>query len=221
MFRPSIWHNEKSKLAKTYSRTQRRLTTLGAFPNPACRRCVSRATHPGFGRWHYVSRDCQKSKNQFAHHRPLEDAVRTRRIGGVGRPSSGQPAACRDAEGASTRDPASAAKARGQQHALVLPETGERVGAQQVHGAEDSGPRATESTPTDIIGLYLHPPQHAAVFCLDEKTAIQALDRLDPVLPLSPGRAERHGFEYYRHGTLSLYAALDVKTGKVEGKTAR
>ena len=48
----------------------------------------------------------------------------------------------------------------------------------------------------DIIGLYVKPPQHAAVFCVDEKTAIQALDRLDPVLPLSPGRLERHGFEY-------------------------
>jgi transposase len=56
---------------------------------------------------------------------------------------------------------------------------------------------------------------------VDEKTAVQALDRLDPVLPLSPGRAERHGFEYYRHGTLSLYAALDVKTGRVDGKTTR
>lgn len=78
-----------------------------------------------------------------------------------------------------------------------------------------------ERKAADIIGLYMHPPQHAAVFCVDEKTAIQALDRLDPVLPLSPGRAERHGFEYYRHGTLSLYAALDVKTGKVEGKTAK
>ena len=77
-----------------------------------------------------------------------------------------------------------------------------------------------EQKAADIIGLYLNPPQHAAVFCVDEKTAIQALDRLDPVLPLSPGRAERHGFEYYRHGTLSLYAALDVKTGRVEGKTA-
>jgi len=66
----------------------------------------------------------------------------------------------------------------------------------------------------------LAPPQHAAVFCIDEKTAIQALDRLDPVLPLSPGRLERHGFEYKRNGTLSLYAALDVKTGKVTGKTA-
>jgi transposase len=78
-----------------------------------------------------------------------------------------------------------------------------------------------ETKAADIIGLYLEPPQHAAIFCVDEKTAIQALDRLDPVLPLSPGRAERHGFEYYRHGTLSLYAALDVKTGKVRGKTAK
>jgi transposase len=77
-----------------------------------------------------------------------------------------------------------------------------------------------ENKAADIIGLYLRPPQHAAVFCVDEKTAIQALDRLDPVLPLSPGRAERHGFEYYRHGTLSLYAALDTPTGRVHGKTA-
>jgi transposase len=77
-----------------------------------------------------------------------------------------------------------------------------------------------EAKAADIIGLYLNPPQHAAVFCVDEKSAIQALDRLDPVLPLSPGRIERHGFEYYRHGTLSLYAALDVKSGKVHGKTA-
>ena len=77
-----------------------------------------------------------------------------------------------------------------------------------------------ETKAADIIGLYLDPPQHAAVFCVDEKSAIQALDRLDPVLPLSPGRVERHGFEYYRHGTLSLYAALDVKSGKVQGKTA-
>jgi len=72
----------------------------------------------------------------------------------------------------------------------------------------------------DIIGLYLNPPAHAAVFCVDEKTAIQALDRKDPVLPLSPGRAERHGFEYKRHGTLSLYAAFATQTGAVIGKTA-
>lgn len=72
----------------------------------------------------------------------------------------------------------------------------------------------------DVIGLYLKPPANAAVFCVDEKTAIPALDRLDPVLPLSPGRAERHGFEYFRHGTLSLYAALHTQTGAVLGKTA-
>ena len=77
-----------------------------------------------------------------------------------------------------------------------------------------------ETKAADIIGLYLNPPQHAAVFCVDEKTAIQALDRQDPVLPLSPGRAERHGFEYYRHGTLSLYAAFNTQTGEVLGKTA-
>lgn len=79
---------------------------------------------------------------------------------------------------------------------------------------------AFERKAADVIGLYLNPPQHAAVFCVDEKTAIQALDRLDPVLPLSPGRAERHGFEYFRHGTLSLYAAFNTRTGEVLGRTA-
>src|SRR5271166_1286995 len=77
-----------------------------------------------------------------------------------------------------------------------------------------------ETKAADVIGLYLAPPQHAAVFCVDEKTAIQALDRLDPVLPSSPDHAERHGFEYYRHGTFSVYAALDTKAGKGHGKTA-
>jgi transposase len=77
-----------------------------------------------------------------------------------------------------------------------------------------------ERKAADVIGLYLNPPRHAAVFCVDEKTAIQALDRRDRVLPLSPGRAERHGFEYKRYGTLSLYAALNTQTGQVRGKTA-
>lgn len=75
-----------------------------------------------------------------------------------------------------------------------------------------------ESKATAILGLYLNPPENAAVFCVDEKTAIQALERTDPMLPLSPGRAERHGFEYVRHGTLSLYAALEVASGRVLGK---
>lgn len=77
-----------------------------------------------------------------------------------------------------------------------------------------------ETKAADVIGLYLNPPQHAAIFSVDEKTSIQALNRKDPVLPLSPGRAERHGFEYKRHGTLSLYAAFNTKTGEVLGKTA-
>jgi transposase len=76
-----------------------------------------------------------------------------------------------------------------------------------------------ETKAADVIGLYVNPPDHAAVFAVDEKTAIQALDRLDPVLPLSPGRAERHGFEYYRHGTRSLLAALDTQSGEVLGQT--
>lgn len=77
-----------------------------------------------------------------------------------------------------------------------------------------------EAKAADVLGLYLRPPQHALVLCVDEKTAIQALDRKDPILPFSPGRAERHGFEYVRHGTLSLYAALNTHTGEVHGKTA-
>jgi len=76
-----------------------------------------------------------------------------------------------------------------------------------------------ETKALDVLGLYLNPPEHAIVFSVDEKTAIQALDRTLPVLPLSPGRAERHGFEYIRNGTLSLYAALDTRTGRVIGKT--
>lgn len=78
-----------------------------------------------------------------------------------------------------------------------------------------------ERKAADVLGLYVHPPQHAAVFCVDEKTAIQALDRKDPILPFSPGRAERHGFEYIRNGTLSLYAALNTQTGEILGKTVR
>jgi transposase len=79
---------------------------------------------------------------------------------------------------------------------------------------------AFEAKAADVLGLYMNPPQHAVVFCVDEKTAIQALDRRDRVLPLSPGRAERHGFEYVRHGTLSLYAAFDTRSGEVFGQTA-
>ena len=67
----------------------------------------------------------------------------------------------------------------------------------------------------DIVGLYVNPPQHAAVFCVDEKPQIQALDRTQPVLPMQPGQPERRSHDYKRHGTTSLFAALDTKTSQV------
>ena len=73
----------------------------------------------------------------------------------------------------------------------------------------------------DIVGLYIDPPAHAVVLCVDEKSQIQALDRTAPLLPLQPGQAERRTHDYTRHGTTSLFAALDVKTGKVVGETHR
>lgn len=73
----------------------------------------------------------------------------------------------------------------------------------------------------DIVGLYMNPPEHAVVLCVDEKSQIQALDRTAPLLPLQPGQAERRTHDYKRHGTTSLFAALDVKTGTVIGETHR
>jgi transposase len=108
-------------------------------------------------------------------------------------------------------------------HYLSVARTWKRAGLQP-HRMERyvrSNDPAFEEKATAIIGLYLDPPEHAVVFCVDEKTAIQALDRRDPILPMSPGRAERHGFEYVRNGTLSLYAALETKTGTVIGKTTQ
>ena len=73
----------------------------------------------------------------------------------------------------------------------------------------------------DVVGLYLDPPERAVVLCVDEKSGIQALDRTAPVLPLAPGVPERRTHDYRRHGTSSLYAALDVATGLVIGQTRR
>jgi transposase len=67
----------------------------------------------------------------------------------------------------------------------------------------------------DIVGLYLNPPTHAAVFCVDEKPQIQALDRTQPLLPMRPGQVERRTHDYDRHGTTTLFAALNAKTSEV------
>jgi len=73
----------------------------------------------------------------------------------------------------------------------------------------------------DIVGLYLNPPDRALVLSVDEKSQIQALDRMQPMLPMRPGQAERRSHDYRRHGTTSLFAALDVRTGKVIGELHR
>lgn len=70
----------------------------------------------------------------------------------------------------------------------------------------------------DIVGLYMAPPDHALVLCVDEQSQIQALDRSQPLLPMRPGQPERRTHDYKRHGTTSLFAALDIATGKVIGK---
>jgi len=72
-----------------------------------------------------------------------------------------------------------------------------------------------EAKVRDIVGLYLNPPERAVVLCVDEKSQIQALDRTQPILPLRPGLPERRTHDYVRHGTTSLFAALEVATGKV------
>ncbi len=73
----------------------------------------------------------------------------------------------------------------------------------------------------DIVGLYMNPPQKALVLCVDEKSQIQALDRTQPIFPMRPGQAERRTHDYARYGTTSLFAALDVLTGRVIGECHR
>lgn len=73
----------------------------------------------------------------------------------------------------------------------------------------------------DIVGLYMNPPERAVVLCADEKSQIQALNRAQPLLPMRPGQVERRTHDYVRHGTTSLFAALDAKTGKVIGECHR
>lgn len=71
----------------------------------------------------------------------------------------------------------------------------------------------------DVVGIYMNPPDHAVVFCVDEKTSIQALDRTQPSLPMRPGQVERRTHDYKRHGVTDLFAALNVATGQVMHQT--
>ena len=214
------------------------LGSIAQSRSSAGRICVSRQADPDAGRGCVLSHHQAAAANHSADDHPLEAAV-------PGIPAWMDWIPIIPAKRASVLTPALAGQDSGGHsqetqrwfHALELPQAGRVRYASAKTPCIASGKRPDlkphrlerymasddpefEAKAADIIGLYLNPPQHAAVFCVDEKTAIQALDRLDPVLPLSPGRAERHGFEYYRHGTLSLYAALDTATGRVHGKTA-
>lgn len=99
-----------------------------------------------------------------------------------------------------------------------------RAHALQPHRLETfkftTDPRAEEKI-RDVVGLYLHPPTHAVVVSLDEKTQIQALERTQPLLPLRPHLSARRTHDYYRHGLTSLYAALEIASGKVLGTCSK
>jgi len=197
-------------------------------------RCgASRARHFAAGRRAQLRHHYDDDRVQFADDRLVEAPLRARRRGRApGAPSRLQAQVLTPAlqarilawtrrsppHGATHWSTRSLGRKLGVQHTIVA--RAWRDAGLQPHRLERymrSTDPDFETKAADVIGLYFEPPQHAVVFCIDEKTAIQALDRGDPVLPLSPGRAERHGFEYYRHGTLSLYAALNTHTGEVLG----
>src|SRR2546425_2650555 len=93
-----------------------------------------------------------------------------------------------------------------------------RLKPHRVETFKFSNDPALEEKVTDIVGLYLNPPDKALVLCVDEKTMIQALDRTRPLLPMKPGQIERRTHDYVRNGTTDLFAALDVATGSVIGR---
>ena len=119
----------------------------------------------------------------------------------------------------------------GRVDALEHAHAGRAAGHRQGHGGQDLGrphlrpwkvdtfkisndPRFEEKL-VDVVGLYLNPPARAAVFCFDEKTQCQALDRTQPSLPMKPGRAGTMTHDYKRNGTIDLFAAMNVATGEV------
>ncbi len=100
----------------------------------------------------------------------------------------------------------------------------ERALGLRAHGTDtyklSSDPLFVEKV-RDIVGLYMNPPERAVVLCVDEKSQVQALDRTEPILPMRPGQTERRTHDYERHGTTSLFAALDLATGEVIGECYR
>jgi len=95
---------------------------------------------------------------------------------------------------------------------------GRRIKPHQVKKFQFSTDKEFDSKLADVAGLYLDPPENSIVFCVDEKSQIQALERTQPILPLRPGIPEQQTCDYYRHGTTTLFAALDVVSGRVIGE---
>jgi transposase len=95
----------------------------------------------------------------------------------------------------------------------------QQIQPHRVRSFKSSTDPLLEQKVTDVVGLYLHPPEKAVVLCVDEKSQIQALDRTQPLLPMRPGQPERRTHDYVRHGTATLFAALDVASGEVTGRT--
>ena len=141
-------------------------------------------------------------------------------------------AAAGDRSGGDRAGHAGAAAGAARGDALVEPAAGQASGHQRLHGVarrgrsggcSRGGCRRSSSPPTreleakirDVVGLYLNPPDKAIVLCIDEKSQVQALDRTAPVLPLRLGMPEKQTHDYVRHGTTTLFAALEVATGKV------
>ena len=158
-------------------------------------------------------------------------AVRGVRLDGLtDEPRPGAPRTITDEQvEAGDRDHAGASTRR--RHALVAGVDGRRDGAVAVDRGPDLAgfglkPHLVETFKLstdpqfidkvrDVVGLYLDPPEQALVLCVDEKSQIQALDRSAPVLPMMPGMPERRTHDYVRHGTTTLFAALDVATGEI------
>ncbi len=150
----------------------------------------------------------------------------TERLGGLkDRPRPGKPRQYSDADRLRVVEMACTQKPRGETHWSVrtlAQATG--VGRDTVHrilqqadlkphrvGTFSQSPDPDFAAKViDVVGLYLHPPKHAVVLCVDEKTQVQALDRTQPLLPMRPGQIERRTHDYKRNGTVQLYAALEV-----------
>jgi transposase len=96
---------------------------------------------------------------------------------------------------------------------------GSRSPTHRTRGFKYSTDPELEQQVTDVVGLYLQPPEKAVVLCVDEKSQIQVLDRTQPLLPMRPGQVERRTHDYVRDGTATLFAARDIATGEATGRT--